>query len=138
MLLGLLLACSSPSTPTADKAGDDSAAAGDSAGPEDSAPADDSAAIDPFCDDQPVVTWANFGAGFLLGACQGCHASTTPDRHGAPEGVSFDNVDEAWAWQPRILARATGEAPTMPPLGGINEADRLLLEIWLRCAAAGT
>ena len=63
---------------TADKAGDDSAAAGDSAGPEDSAPADDSAAIDPFCVDQPVVTWANFGAGFVLEACQGCHASTTP------------------------------------------------------------
>ncbi len=138
MLLALLLACSAATPPAADKADDDSAAETDSASTADSGAADDSAAIDPFCVDQPVVTWANFGAGFLLEACQGCHASATPDRHGAPEGVSFDNVDEAWAWQPRILARATGEAPTMPPLGGINEADRQLLEIWLRCAAAGT
>ena len=138
MLLGLLLACSAARAPASAKAGDDSAAETDSASTTDSGAADDSAAIDPFCVDQPVVTWANFGAGFLLEACQGCHASATPDRHGAPEGVSFDTVDEAWAWQARILARAAGDAPTMPPLGGVTDSDRLLLEIWLRCAAAGT
>lgn len=102
---------------------------------EDSAVAD---TADPFCADVPVVTYNNFGEGFLLANCQSCHASTAPDRHDAPEEVSFDTVDQVWTWAGSILATATGDAPKMPPRGGIDEADRVRLEWWLRCAEPGT
>lgn len=104
-------------------------------------PAEDTALLDsadPFCADAPVVTYNNFGEGFLLANCQSCHASTAPDRHEAPEDVTFDTVEQAWAWAGAILAAATGEAPEMPPRGGIDEDDRVRLEWWLRCAEGGT
>lgn len=90
------------------------------------------------CADAPVVTWANFGQGFLLEQCQGCHASTTANRHDAPEDIVFDTVDDAWGQADGILARAGAEPPTMPPEGGTTEDDRQLLRWWLECADPGT
>lgn len=86
-----------------------------------------------LCADAPVIMWANFGQGFLTENCQSCHASTSADRHDAPEGVVFDTLDDAVAQADRILARATGEAADMPPQGGVSEEDRQKLEIWLTC-----
>jgi cytochrome c5 len=85
------------------------------------------------CVDAPVVTYANFGRGFMTQHCQSCHASTTPDRHDAPEAVTFDDEEQVWAQVDRILARATGPEPTMPPQGGVSDDDRYLLEVWLSC-----
>ncbi len=109
------------------------------AGPE--APQDsvqDTAPAEDFCAEAPVVRWTNFGQGFITGSCQGCHASTTPDRYGAPEGVTFDSVEEVWAQKDMILLTCTGEAPSMPPNGGVHEDDRTRLAWWLRCAPEGT
>lgn len=86
-----------------------------------------------ICEDAPVTTWDNFGAGFLTQHCLACHASTAPDRHDAPDDVTFDTEEEAWTWSERIVARAAGEAPTMPPQGGVSADDRYLLEVWLTC-----
>ena len=80
-----------------------------------------------------AVTWDNFGRAFTLQACQPCHASTTPNRFGAPESVAFDTEEDAIAWAPRILARSTGDDPDMPPSGGVSEQDRQLLEDWITC-----
>lgn len=91
-----------------------------------------------FCATAPVVTYESFGSGFLTENCQTCHASTAPDRHEAPEEVSFDDVTQAWTWADRILARSGGDSPTMPPMGGTTEDDRYLLEVWLSCAPEGT
>ena len=85
------------------------------------------------CADAPVVTWNSFGEGFLRENCQSCHASTAPDRHDAPEETVFDTLEDALANADRILARATGDDPTMPPEGGVDEDDRARLEIWLTC-----
>ena len=85
------------------------------------------------CSDEPVLTWANFGQGFMLENCQACHAATSPNRQGAPEGVSFDTEEQAWELLPRILARATGDAPDMPPQDGVDSEDRERLRIWLTC-----
>ena len=91
-----------------------------------------------ICTDAPTVTWNNFGHGFVLENCQGCHASTTPDRYEAPEDVFFDTVEDVWMWSDRILVRATGDDPSMPPSGGVGDDDRTKLEWWLTCATSGT
>ncbi len=97
---------------------------------------DDTAAE--WCEEQPTVVYNNFGKSFMTSYCQGCHASAAVDRYGAPESVTFDTVDEVWAWQERILARSTGDAPSMPPSGGVQDDDRYLLLVWLSCADPGT
>jgi uncharacterized membrane protein len=89
------------------------------------------------CEGEPVVAYNNFGHGFLLTYCQGCHAGSAPERYGAPEAVTFDSVEEAWSWSDRILAR-TVEAGGMPPAGGVSAEELLLLESWLTCGAPGT
>lgn len=90
------------------------------------------------CADVPVVNYANFGEGFVLHYCQGCHAASTPDRYGAPEAVAFDTVEQVWAMRERILALAAGDPASMPPAGGTSADDRTRLTWWLECAEEGT
>ena len=91
-----------------------------------------------FCADVPAVTWNNFGHGFILENCQGCHAFTSLNRYDAPEDVYFDTVEDAWTWSDRIVIRSTGADPTMPPNGGVHADERTKLEWWLLCAEYGT
>ena len=119
--------------------GDDGTDVGGGDGTDDGSTGDDTADTGTdFCDGKPVVTYANFGRSLMTESCQGCHASTATERYGAPESVTFDTVDQCWAWKGRILARSTGDAPSMPPSGGVTSDDRLLLEVWLTCADPGT
>jgi uncharacterized membrane protein len=92
------------------------------------------------CADVPAMTWANFGRGFTIEACQGCHASTVDGdaRFGAPEWVVFDTVDQVWALADLVLAVSAGDSPTMPPQGGVTDDDRARLEWWLSCGEPGT
>lgn len=83
--------------------------------------------------DVPIVTWSSFGQGFLSTYCQGCHASRAADRRGAPANVVFDAKSDALGQSARILARAAGDAPTMPPAGGPPASERQRLSIWLGC-----
>lgn len=93
----------------------------------------DTGPVDPICVDAPLVTWDSWGEGFMGANCDTCHAATTLDRQGAPAEVTFDTREETLAHADRILARSTGDAPTMPPSGGISEDDRYLLEVWFNC-----
>lgn len=127
-----LLACSG--APDAVDSADRDTDPGDT-DPIDTDPPDTAAA---FCDGAPTLAYTNFGEGFLRENCQGCHASTTPERYGAPDHVTFDTVEEAWTWSARILVRSTGESPTMPPQGGVSADDRTRLLWWLRCGTPGT
>lgn len=90
-------------------------------------------AVDALCDEAPVTTYDNFGQGFMLQHCQSCHASSSENRYDAPEDVTFDDQAQVQEQADRILARVTGEQPSMPPQGGVEEADRLRLEQWLSC-----
>ena len=65
--------------------------------------------------------------------CQPCHASTSPNRYGAPEDVFFDTHEDVMERKDQILEQATGEDPYMPPQGGVTENDLFLLETWLTC-----
>lgn len=84
------------------------------------------------CDDAPRVTWDEWGHGFLLTQCQGCHASTAPERYGATDGVFFDTVEDACTWAERIEARVLDDE-TMPPAGGLTQDEKLLLSTWIEC-----
>lgn len=90
-------------------------------------------AVDPLCDDAPVTTYDNFGQGFMLQHCQSCHGSETENRYDAPPDVTFDDEAKVMEHAERILARSTGEQPSMPPQGGVEAADRVRLEQWLSC-----
>jgi hypothetical protein len=50
-------------------------------------------------------------------------------------GVDFDSHAGVLEHLERIEARATGESPDMPPVGGSDDAERLRLEEWLACGA---
>ena len=105
-------------------------------GVDDTGGADDGrSAID--CSDQQDFNWINFGEGFFIESCNGCHFSETPDRYGAPEYATFDTVDDVWAQKGMILAVAAGHDPSMPPNGGTTDLDRMKLEIWLTCGDPG-
>ncbi|MBL8618239.1 MAG: hypothetical protein JNM72_21680 [Deltaproteobacteria bacterium] len=131
LALALALGCGAEEGPKG-AVGEDSAAGGvvDSGGEgaQDTGP----------CAEVPLVNWDTFGAGFVLHHCQGCHASTTPDRYGAPPEVTFDDKEQTWAWRDRILERSAVDPPTMPPAGGTSADDRVRLRWWLECAPEGT
>lgn len=88
------------------------------------------------CDEAPTVTYDTFGRGFLSTYCDGCHGSAVDNRQNAPVDVVFDTREGAQDWADRILARTVppdGSEPTMPPVGGVTEADRERVEVWLSC-----
>jgi cytochrome c5 len=97
----------------------------------------DSAVVDSDCSDAQLVTYNSFGKSFLTHSCQGCHASTAPDRYGAPEDVTFDDLESVWERSSIILAVAVGDEPTMPPQGGVNDMERTKLRWWLQCGEEG-
>lgn len=85
-----------------------------------------------------MLTWANFGEGFVTEQCMGCHASTTQERFGAPAEVVLDDVDDVWALRDDILAVSVGDGATMPPGSPAPEEEQEKLRLWLTCAEEGT
>ncbi len=70
------------------------------------------------CADAPVTSWDNVAAGFLTQNCQGCHASTAPDRHDAPADVTFDTEEDALRWADAIQRTAvSAEGPCLRAAG---------------------
>jgi uncharacterized membrane protein len=85
------------------------------------------------CSEAPVVNYDNFGEGFLLHNCQSCHATTTGNRYGAPENVSFDTKESVSQWLGRIYETTIGPQHSMPPAGTIAEDEQVMLYWWLVC-----
>jgi hypothetical protein len=77
--------------------------------------------------------WEEFGRGFMAEYCDACHATTAPDRHGAPLDVAFDTEEQALSWLDRVEVRVL--AGEMPPGGGVFEEDLAMLEAWTSCQA---
>ena len=84
------------------------------------------------CGSAPSVTWENWGRGFVTTHCQGCHASTAPDRYGATEGVYFDTEADIRLWADRIDVRVLVDED-MPPAGGLSADESFLLKTFLDC-----
>ncbi|MFZ5479124.1 MAG: hypothetical protein ACOZNI_20335 [Myxococcota bacterium] len=88
---------------------------------------DTAAACDPA-----VATWDGFGDGFFRTYCRACHSATAPDRHGAPEGVDFDTIDDVRAQRDAVRS-AVIERGTMPLGGGVYDDDLARLDVLLAC-----
>jgi hypothetical protein len=80
---------------------------------------------------------ASVGAPFRLTYCTACHASgrVGQERHGAPEGMDFDDRDGVMAHAARVAARVS--EGTMPPGGGPTEEERRRFLDWMACGAPG-
>jgi uncharacterized membrane protein len=82
-----------------------------------------------------TLSYQNFAAPFVITWCRGCHGESQPVamRQNAPIGVNFDTAEDVRGAGARLLVRATGSAPTMPPVGGPSEEERALLAEWISC-----
>jgi uncharacterized membrane protein len=89
------------------------------------------------CADVPPITWNNFGHGFMLERCGGCH-NAAQSRAGAPKELVFETPEQVWAYREEILEATTQEPLTMPPAGGTTEDERTELQWWLICGEEGT
>ena len=135
-----LLACAASQDITIEFNGDSQSQTGDmeessedTSSPSESISPSDLNLSDDDCDDAPPVTWNNWVQSMLITHCQGCHASTSPSRYGAPLAIHFDHEQAAIDQADRIYMRVLHNQD-MPPAGGILEADLYFLDVWLRCS----
>ncbi len=76
------------------------------------------------------ITWDGWAHGFFVSYCGACHSATTPDRHGAPESVTFDTEEEAIA-QASAIRAAVLDNGTMPIAAGVFPEDLERLRVWV-------
>lgn len=98
----------------------------------------DGTSTGPHPDQETVApSWENFGDAFLRNWCKGCHSPHLEGkaRFGAPAGVDLVTIEDLRQWQARVKARATGDAPSMPPAGGPSPEERARLLQWLSSGA---
>lgn len=88
-----------------------------------------------ICDSGSDVTYADFGETFIRQHCQGCHASSSNDRHGAPESVHFDSIEDIWERRDDILRVTTSDEADMPPAWKLDEDNIRLVQQWLECGS---
>lgn len=108
--------------------------------PDPAPPVAEDRARDTAPDSAPAVCaddWARFGQPLMLTWCAPCHSSRLEEaqRYGAPVGVDLETLAGVHTWSARIAARV--QEGTMPPGGGMDEADVARLVAWLGCGAAG-
>jgi len=90
----------------------------------------------PCPDGGTQLTYESFGARFFADNCDRCHSSGEGHRHGAPESVRFDTLDDVHRHADRIFVRAATTNTTMPP-GPEDPAPDLREQLaeWLACGA---
>lgn len=84
------------------------------------------------CAGEPAVRWDNWGSGFFRTWCQSCHSIHTTGRSGAPEGIDFDSEEAVKRWSDTIRRTVLDEG-SMPLGSGLNDDERRLLDVLLRC-----
>lgn len=89
------------------------------------------------CPSDNQLSWENFGAGFVLAYCTGCHGRDVREdaRQGAPLSITFDDPNSIRDLDERIWSRAADGNATMPPVGGPDLEARRKLGQWLACGA---
>lgn len=80
-------------------------------------------------------TWSNYGEAFFTTWCDACHAAGSPNRFGAPEGLTFDDEAEVLGWSDEIRSSAV-DGDSMPLGGGLESWERDELGRYLDCLEA--
>ena len=83
-----------------------------------------------ICTEAP--TYDDWTQGFMSSNCQSCHATTALNRYNAPVSIYFDTYDDV-VRQRDIIYSSVIEQGSMPPGGGVQEEDIILLQRWLAC-----
>jgi hypothetical protein len=136
----LAVACDDGDAPD-DVAGTDegsSSDGGDSSGSDSSGAMVEWASLDERpCPDDSLVTWENFGGGYVISYCTTCHHSALPAdmRQLAPSAMNFETIELIREHAPRIWARAADQNATMPPVGAPGLDERQMFGEWLACGA---
>lgn len=91
-----------------------------------------SASASACSENEALVTWENWGAGFFAGYCRSCHSAGTPDRRGAPEGMDFETLEQVQLYRAAIEASVVDDE-TMPYGGGLPSEELARLQTFLRC-----
>lgn len=94
---------------------------------------DSTTPTDTACTGGVPVTWEGDIEAIITAWCQPCHASDAPNRHDAPESVTFDSEAEVIERADRVYAVTNVEDPSMPPGLSMNEHDTTALHQWLVC-----
>lgn len=86
------------------------------------------------CTRQPPLRYENVGNGLVSRHCRSCHGryQTGPNRAGAPVGIDFDDELDIYRHFDGVF-REVAIDQTMPPAGGMLQAERELMTEWLRC-----
>lgn len=94
----------------------------------------------PAPDSCATTSWDQVGRPFVDTWCTPCHSGTLPlaERQGAPVDVNYDELASVIAAADRIRARISGDAPSMPPGGGVPRGSRDAFVDWLDCGAPGS
>lgn len=82
-----------------------------------------------------AITYSTVGQPYMESWCNGCHSADLPPnmRQLAPANVNFDTLDEI---RGQLLPiQMTIQTGTMPPEGGPNAQDQMLVLQWLGCGA---
>lgn len=94
------------------------------------------------CPDASTLDYDTFASGFFSTYCVRCHSSTLTgaQRHGAPVGYNWDQIDSIRAHAIEMDEAAAGGPDRinriMPPNGTVpTDAERLELGEWLACGA---
>jgi len=89
------------------------------------------------CRPESKLTYDNFGKGFMLTWCGGCHTSNlkSTDRAGAPIEMNFGSQALVKKHLQRIYTRAAIKGGSMPPSAPVPPEERARLAEWLRCNA---
>jgi cytochrome c5 len=94
------------------------------------------------CPPEPTLTYENFGSDFFASYCTRCHSSelSGPDRHGAPVGYNWDEIEtvrEHADLIDKMAAAGPDAVNTTMPLGNPRPAveEREQLGEWLECGA---
>lgn len=112
--------------------------------PDNGSASNDSAAVDSGtasfiagrdCPPESFLTWENFGEGFMLDHCTGCHSELLDEgqRANAPLDVDFNTQAQVQDQIDRIYARSGDANDTMPPVNTISAEERIHLGDWLAC-----
>lgn len=90
------------------------------------------------CPKGTLISYENFGSGFMARFCLSCHSRKIPtqQRAGAPGDTNFDTSEDVQRYRALILLKTNPASKNpMPPSREIPKTQKVILSEWLDCGA---